>query len=66
MVTLSMITQFLGGLGLFLYGVHTTSSGLQKIAANKLKSILESLTKNTWAATLFGILMTVALLKPMA
>ena len=61
MVTLSMITQFLGGLGLFLYGVHTTSSGLQKIAANKLKSILESLTKNTWAATLFGILMTVAL-----
>ncbi|NLP43515.1 MAG: Na/Pi cotransporter family protein [Peptococcaceae bacterium] len=61
MVTISMVTQFLGGLGLFLYGVHTTSNGLQKIAANKLKSILESLTKKTWTATLFGIVMTVAL-----
>lgn len=56
-----MVMHFLGGLGLFLYGVNTTSAGLQKIAANKLKSILESLTKKTWAATLFGIVMTVAL-----
>jgi phosphate:Na+ symporter len=61
MISFSMIMQFLGGLGLFLYGVNTTSIWLQKIAANKLKSILESLTKRTWTATLFGIVMTVAL-----
>ncbi|NLI92153.1 MAG: Na/Pi cotransporter family protein [Peptococcaceae bacterium] len=61
MISFSMVMQFLGGIGLFLYGVNVTSEGLQKIAANKLKSILESLTKNTWAATLFGIAMTVAL-----
>lgn len=61
MISFSMVMQFLGGLGLFLYGVNTTSNGLQKIAANKLKSILASLTKKTWTATLFGIVMTIAL-----
>ncbi len=61
MISFTMVMQFLGGLGLFLYGVSVTSDGLQKIAANKLKSILESLTKKTWVATLFGMVMTVAL-----
>ncbi|MFA6807863.1 MAG: Na/Pi symporter, partial [Eubacteriales bacterium] len=61
MVSISMVMYFLGGLGLFLYGVNITSDGLQKLAANKLKAILESLTKKTWLATLFGIAMTVAL-----
>lgn len=60
MISLSMVMQFLGGLGLFLYGVNVTSEGLQKIAASKLKSILASLTKRTWTATLFGMVMTVA------
>jgi phosphate:Na+ symporter len=61
MISFSMIMQFLGGLGLFLYGINVTAAGLQKLAANKLKSILESLTRKTWTATLFGIVMTVAL-----
>lgn len=61
MITVSMVLHFLGGLGLFLYGVNTTSNGLQKIAANRLKNILGSITKRTWTATLFGIVMTVAL-----
>lgn len=61
MITVGMVMQFLGGLGLFLYGVNIASDGLQKIAANRLKTILESLTKKTWLATLFGIAMTVAL-----
>ncbi|UWG97139.1 Na/Pi cotransporter family protein [Dehalobacter sp. DCM] len=58
---ITMAMHFLGGLGLFLYGVNVTSDGLQKIAANRLKSILASLTKKPWAASLFGIVMTVAL-----
>jgi phosphate:Na+ symporter len=61
MISFSMVMQFLGGLGLFLYGVNTTAQGLQKLAANRLKAILESLTRRTWAATLFGMVMTVAL-----
>ena len=61
MISLTMVMQFLGGLGLFLYGISTTSDGLQRLAANKLKSILASLTKRTWSATLFGMVMTVAL-----
>lgn len=61
MITITMIMQFLGGMGLFLYGVNATSEGLQKIAANRLKKILESLTKKTLTAAFFGMTMTVAL-----
>lgn len=61
MNNINMVMQFLGGLGLFLYGVSVTSDGLQKIAAKRLKSILASLTNKPWAASLFGIGMTVAL-----
>ncbi len=55
-----MVLTFLGGLGLFMYGVQTTSGGLQKFAANKLKVILLSLTKRPALAVVFGTVMTVA------
>ncbi|ADY57479.1 Na+/Picotransporter [Syntrophobotulus glycolicus DSM 8271] len=61
MITVTMVMQFLGGMGLFLYGVNATSEGLQKIAANRLKKILESLTKKTLTAAFFGMVMTIAL-----
>ncbi|MDR3287998.1 MAG: Na/Pi cotransporter family protein [Peptococcaceae bacterium] len=51
---------FLGGLGLFLYGVRVTSTGLQNFAAQKLRSVLQSITKRTIVAVFFGMLMTVA------
>ena len=43
-----------------MYGVHTTSDGLQKFAANRLKQILNSLTEKTLLAVLLGMIMTVA------
>lgn len=43
-----------------MFGVHTTSSGLQMFAANRLKEVLESLTQKSYLAVLFGIVMTVA------
>jgi phosphate:Na+ symporter len=52
--------MFLGGLGLFMFGVETTSVALQKFAADRLKQILHSLTKKTFWAIIFGIIMTVA------
>ena len=58
--TLGAVLMFLGGLGLFMYGVETTSDGLQKFAAHRLKRILNSVTKRTLLAVLFGTVMTVA------
>lgn len=43
-----------------MYGVQTTSDALQKFAANRLKQILQSITKKTFLAVLFGMVMTVA------
>ncbi len=44
----------LGGLGLFLYGMHVMSSGLQKVAGNKLKGIISALTANRLMGVLVG------------
>jgi phosphate:Na+ symporter len=54
------VLTFLGGLGLFLYGVRVTSNGLQNFAAQKLRSVLQSVTKRTTVAVIFGMIMTVA------
>jgi phosphate:Na+ symporter len=44
----------LGGLGLFLYGMHVMSSGLQKVAGNKLKGIISVLTANRLMGVFVG------------
>ncbi|MHB1651756.1 MAG: Na/Pi cotransporter family protein [Desulfitobacteriaceae bacterium] len=43
-----------------MYGVETTSEALQKFAANRLRKILNSMTKRTFLAVFFGTVMTVA------
>ncbi|SMP41764.1 Na/Pi cotransporter family protein [Anoxynatronum buryatiense] len=48
----------LGGLGLFLYGMHVMSSGLQKVAGNKLKDIISMLTSNRIMGVAVGALVT--------
>ena len=40
------ILSLLGGLALFLYGMHMMSNGLEAAAGNRMKSILEKLTSN--------------------
>ncbi|CAA7600652.1 Sodium-dependent phosphate transport protein [Acididesulfobacillus acetoxydans] len=45
---------------MFMYGVESTSEGLQKFAAHRLQAILTSMTKRTLLAALFGMVMTVA------
>ncbi|OLN33857.1 Na/Pi cotransporter family protein [Desulfosporosinus metallidurans] len=54
------VVTFLGGLGLFMYGVQTTSDGLQKFAARRLKEILQSITQKKFLTILLGMVMTVA------
>ena len=49
-----MIFGTVGGLGLFLFGMRLMSDGLKKVAGQKLKSILESMTKRALVAFLVG------------
>ncbi len=49
-----MIFGIVGGLGLFLFGMGLMSDGLKKVAGQKLKNILESMTKRAPVAFLVG------------
>ena len=51
---LKMLFQFVGGLGMFLYGMNIMADGLQKSAGGKLKNIMGFLTKNRLFAVLVG------------
>ena len=61
MVNFSMtevIVQLVGGLALFLYGMNIMGEGLQKSAGDKMKSIVEILTKNRFMAVFIGMMVT--------
>lgn len=51
---LSDIFTLLGGLALFLYGMHMMSAGLEAAAGAKLKLLLEKFTQNRFLAVLVG------------
>ncbi len=54
---LNIIIPFVGGLGMFIYGMQIMAQGLENAAGNKMKSLLEVLTKNK----LMGVLLEVRL-----
>lgn len=58
-MALDMLAGMLGGLGLFIYGIHIMAEGMQKAAGDKLRSILEVLTVNPVVALFTGVLLTV-------
>ena len=49
-----MILGTIGGLGLFLFGMGLMSDGLKKVAGQKLRKIVESMTKKPLIAFLVG------------
>ena len=49
---------FAGGLGMFIYGMQIMSQGLENAAGNKMKSLLEALTKNKIMGVLLGAIIT--------
>ncbi len=55
---ISNIFTFAGGLGMFLYGMHMMSDGIQKGTGNKLKQLFGVLTNNKLVAVLVGALIT--------
>lgn len=50
--------KLVGSLALFLYGMKIMSEGLQKMAGDKLRGILSSMTKNRFMGVLTGVLIT--------
>ncbi|MSS63336.1 Na/Pi cotransporter family protein [Velocimicrobium porci] len=55
---MNVILGLVSGLGLFLYGMKLMGDGLQKVAGAKLRTILETLTKNRFIGMLVGLLFT--------
>ena len=49
---------FVGGLGMFLYGMHIMSEGIQKTAGGKMQQFLGMLTNNRLMAIGLGALIT--------
>jgi len=54
----SYLFGFLGGLGLFLYGMHIMADGMQKTAGGKMQQFLSKITDNRFTAILLGAVIT--------
>ena len=59
--TVEIIFGLLGGLAIFLYGMNLMSDSLQKVAGEKMRTILGMLTKNPLLGVLSGALVTAVL-----
>ena len=53
-----MLFSFLGGLGLFLFGIRSMSEGLQATAGDRLRLILEKGTRTPFRGVITGALVT--------
>ncbi len=55
----TMLFEFFGGLGIFLFGIKYMGDGLQKSAGDRLREILDKFTTNPFMGVLAGIIVTV-------
>ncbi|MEF9945450.1 MAG: Na/Pi cotransporter family protein [Lachnospiraceae bacterium] len=55
---ISIIIPFVGGLGMFIYGMQIMAQGLENAAGNRMKTLLEVLTKNKFFGVLLGAFIT--------
>jgi len=53
-----LVISLSGGLGLFLFGMHAMSEGMQQSAGERLRSILENVTRNRIVGAGIGTLVT--------
>lgn len=58
MSDLENLFAFAGGLGMFLFGVHSMSGGVQKCAGEQMRKLLGILTNNRIVGILVGALIT--------
>ncbi|PZD95393.1 sodium-dependent phosphate transporter [Paenibacillus sambharensis] len=54
-----LIFKFVGGLGIFLFGIKYMSEGLQKTAGDKMRNLLATYTSNPLLGVLVGIVVTI-------
>ncbi|EOQ97411.1 Na/Pi-cotransporter II-like protein [Leptospira wolbachii serovar Codice str. CDC] len=54
----SLLIQVLGGLGIFIYGMKLLSESLQRVAGDRLRSFLSSMTRNRVSAVFSGLFIT--------
>ena len=54
----NIILQLIGGLSIFLFGMHLLSEGLLRVSGERMKSILAYLTKNRFMGVALGTLVT--------
>lgn len=54
----SIIIPFVGGLGMFIYGMQIMAQGLENAAGSRMKSLLEALTKNKLFGVMLGAFIT--------
>ncbi len=57
----TMLFEFFGGLGIFLFGLKFMGDGLQKSAGDNLRTILNKFTSTPFRAILAGVAVTVAI-----
>ena len=55
---IEMLFRFIGGLGMFLYGMNVMADGLQKSAGGRMRHLLGVLTKNRLMGILLGAAVT--------
>jgi len=53
-----LVIEVLGGLALFIFGINSLSDSLKKITSNKLKTVINTLTKKSWSTVLIGTFTT--------
>lgn len=58
---ISNLFQFLGGLGMFLYGMNVMGDGMQKTAGSKMNQFLGMVTNNRILGVILGALITAIL-----
>ncbi|GAE32076.1 Na/Pi cotransporter family protein [Halalkalibacter hemicellulosilyticus] len=57
----SLLFMFFGGLGIFLFGIKYLGDGLQKVAGDGLRDLLERFTSNPIMGVFAGIFVTILL-----
>lgn len=55
---ITSILQFVGGLGMFLYGMQIMSNGMQKAAGSKMSSFLRTVTDKRIMGVIMGAIVT--------
>lgn len=60
-IMFDILLPFLGGLGLFLYGMKMLSDNLEKTAGSKLRRMMDIMTSNRFAGVAVGTVFTMAI-----